>query len=153
MSLSIQKRAYMNQKKWITPALGMCVFLAQAKPQQALYGKVVLNDTRINDEVKIMGIGRVTKSEFHKDVTVFGLFDAAETEFKQNLRVVGSEAVLASGSVKGDIHISNYLKKPKLVLKNFTVHGEVIFHGVKKGEVEMDSRSHIKQGIRNGEVK
>jgi hypothetical protein len=133
--------------------LGMCVFLSQAKPEQVMYGNVKIHDVTIDSEIKVIGVGLAKDSIFDKDVTVFGFFEASNSQFFSSIKVMGSDVVLKSNHIEGDVHITNYIHKPKLRLRDTTIEGKVIFHGLKSGLVDIDSSSRVVQGVENGEVK
>ncbi len=142
----------MNQRRWLGPVIGVCVFLSQAKTEQVMYGNVKLYDLTIESSLKIIGVGHIHNIKVLGDVSVYGVLKAQDSELMGNLYVAGSNLALESDTVSGDVQVSNYLNHPKLVLHNSTIHGRVVFKGVRRGCVEMDSSSHIMQGIENGEV-
>ena len=140
----------MQRKKWVVPVVGMCVFLSQAKSEQVMYGNIQLEDTIVNKDIKVLGRGSADRTRFEKDVTVYGMLNASDSQFMGDLRVNGSDVELVSDQVAGDVHISNYIRTPKLKLKDTVIQGKVIFHGLKQGKVILDKASKIIKGVENG---
>ncbi|MEC7030838.1 MAG: hypothetical protein VXW87_04165 [Pseudomonadota bacterium] len=142
----------MNQRRWVAPVIGMCVFISQAKSEQLLYGNIKLNDVVIDHPVKIIGLANVFHSTVNQDFSVLGVLKAKQSHFKNNIFVLGSNSSLESGEVDGSVLVTNYLRRPRIVLEDSVVKGKVIFKGVVKGCVQMDTNSRVHGGIENGEV-
>lgn len=138
----------LNQKKVMYPFVGICMFLSNA---QMLYGDVKLHDTEISQEVKIVGMGSMKNAVFDKSVSVVGFLNSESSHFLSDVYLTGSDLVLRNDHIDGDVHITNYLKKPKLRMQQSTIKGKVVFHGRKPGKVEKDKDSTIERGVENGD--
>lgn len=147
------ERRVLQKRQLIPPMFGMCVFLSMATDHQSMYGNIDIQNKHLSSEVRIMGFGNLTRSTIEGDVRVFGFLKSKNSEYLSSIYATGSDVSLSNDSVEGDVHVSNYVKRPKLILDRTTIKGKVIFHGRKKGVVVMDKESVITQGIENGEVK
>ena len=126
--------------------------LLPAASTQTLYGLVEMQDAHISQEIQVIGQAKVDDSILEKPIDVWGTLSANHTNFKQGIRVRGNEVSLRHTTVNGDVSISNYLKKPKVILEDTIVNGRVIFNSLVKGEVKKDSKSKVIKPIKNGEV-
>ena len=153
ISSQLNGRSNLNKKQWVAPFVCVCAFMAHAKPEQTMYGNVRIHDASIMNAVKIIGSGSIKNAVLEDDVTVIGLLNAQDSRFLSDIRVVGSDLVLSSNYVEGDVHVTDYLHQPKLKLRGTTIVGSVIFHGIKDGVVEMDASSVIQKDIEKGRVK
>lgn len=142
----------MKKKHWVAPFVGVCAFLSYAKPEQVMYGNVNIHDTSISNAVKIIGTGSIRNAVVENELTVYGMLNAKNSRFLSGINLTGSDLTLTTDFVDGDVHITNYLHRPKLVLKGTTITGSVVFHGLKDGIVEMDVNSKIHNGIEKGGV-
>lgn len=142
----------MNNPRWIMPVLGVCVFLSTAHSGQTYYGGISLENTTIESPVKVYGFACFKGVAFDKEVDVYGSLTASGSHFYDDVKVVGSSVEFSSNIIEGNVTIINYLKRPRLVLKNTEIHGKVIFRGLKKGIGEKDASSHLGQGVENGDV-
>ena len=141
----------LRKRSLMYPIFGVCLFLTNASPMQTMYGSVTINDMAISNEVKIVGMGLVKGSVLDKDIRVIGHLKSSNSHFLSDIYTVGSDLNLNHDEVDGDIHITNYVKTPRLYLVNSKVKGKVIFHGRKLGKIIKDAESVI-NGVENGDV-
>lgn len=141
----------MKNYHWKMPILGACVFLSEAAVQ-TMYGDVQIHDAIIQSELKIIGRGSILRSVFEAGLKVVGVLKAEQATFNKSLYVTGSDLWLRSSQILGDVHVTNYISRPRIHLSGTTIHGRVIFHSLVSGEVSKDGSSQIQGGIENGEI-
>lgn len=151
--MPVQMEVYMQRThKLMYPLFGVCFFLSKSAGLQTLYGNINISDMTLASEVKIIGMGVISDSSFEKDVKVVGSMRSKRSHFSKDVHAVGADLMLTDDLVDGDVHVTNYVKRPKLYLQKSHVKGKVVFHGIKQGKVIMDQDSVVESGIENGEV-
>lgn len=118
---------------------------------QTMYGSITIDDMAISNEVKIIGMGMVKSSVLDKDIRVIGHLKSSNSHFLSDIYTAGADLSLNYDEVEGDIHITNYVKTPRLYLVNSKIKGKVVFHGRKRGKIIKDSESVI-HAVENGDV-
>lgn len=141
----------LRKRSLMYPLFGVCLFLTNAHAVQTMYGSVAISDMAMSNEIKIVGMGDLKDSVFDKDVRVVGYLKSQNSHFLADIYTVGSDLSLSHDEVEGDVHITNYIKTPRVYLSNSTIKGKIIFHGRKRGKVIKDSGSII-NGIENGDM-
>lgn|GEM_PF-5710785 len=142
----------LTRRKLAYPLFGVCVLLSNAAALQTMYGSVEIKNTTLTQPVKIVGMGKIRDTVVDHDLRVFGFLKSRNSHFLSNLHATGSDLSLCQDQVEGDVHITNYVKRPRLYLDQSKISGKVIFHGAVRGRVVMDKGSVIAQGIENGDV-
>ena len=142
----------MNRSYWTLPLIGSFCCLTMAQNKEVMYGDVSIREADIRHPVKVVGRARITDSTFTSLLSIIGSLYASGSVFEGDISVVGSDLILDKDIIHGNLHITNYLKKPVVKLNGSTIHGKVIFHSWKPGSVVADSASRVESGIENGEM-
>ena len=142
----------LKRHKLMCPIFGMCIFLSKSAGLQTLYGKIDFSHMSLANEVKIVGLGVINDSILNKDIRVVGSLQSKRSQFLSDIHATGSDLKLDRDNVEGDVHVTNYVKPPKLYLNQSHIKGRVVFHGRSQGKVIMDKDSVIEKGVENGEV-
>lgn len=139
----------MQKQRYAYPLFGLCVFLSSANTAQKVYGHAGINDTVVSNEIELIGVGHLKNTTFKKTVRVLGCLHSEHNRYLSDIYSTGAKLYLVNDQVNGDVHITNYIKTPRLKLRGSSIKGRVIFHGRKPGQLEMDQSSSIGQ-LENG---